>query len=187
MQRVWWRKRSRNTVTNKILIATIVITSFIAGTMISSGIIYAHADKQDKDPFLAIVNAIQNLQTTIQNKQTSVNVNVPPSQVQLVNQDHVTLLVAATKTGEVFIRGASGALFYGNTLCKILADGSDSLLLEFAGDTIVQNNNSSCPNIYGSSFIFLNGDTDATFHKGDKLILARNPGPNWEEVARQIS
>ena len=151
----------------KSAILTITVVAFLGGTVITSLLNYAQGEKMD--PLLSIVQAIKDLTIAIQNKQ-----NGP------------TLPVAATNTGELF--GSSNQLlFYGPKLCGIAGPGGLTLYIQFAGDTLVQNNNLSCPNLFGSHPIQLNGGSDVTFHKGDVLILSVNPGPNWVEVTRIVS
>jgi len=62
-----------------------IALTFIAGTVVSGSFAFAE-DKDKKDPLTLIVNAVNNLTTTIQNKQFTatvpapqVTVNVPPS------------------------------------------------------------------------------------------------------------
>ena len=83
---------------------------------------------------------------------------------------------------------SSEIIFYGDTLCRIAGGGGVNIFIKFTGDTLVQHNNTTCPEIYGNSFVIeLEGGIDATFHKGNILIVVRNPGPNWQEVTRETS
>ena len=161
--------------------------AFLAGAIITSLGNNAFADDKDKgNPLQKIVQAINSLTTVIQNKETNVNVNVPPAEVQVVNKGGLDLLVAATNTGEALLQSAQ-VLFYGEKLCRIAGGGGIAVLIEFGGETLVQHNNALCPEIYGNSRpIELKDGSDHTFHKGDRLILALNPGPNWNEVSREI-
>ena len=61
-------------MTNTKLLGFVAI-AFLAGTVASGAV--AFADKDAKDPFSAIVTAINNLTTAINNKQTTVTVNAP--------------------------------------------------------------------------------------------------------------
>ena len=164
---------------NKKIIGILIIT-FLAGTISSSLISTAHG--VTPDPLLSIVNAIKDLTTTIQNKNTSVNVSIPQNQTE----SRLALTVTATNTGEIFSQ-SNQVLFYGSTLCRIGVGGSTSMFIQFATDTLVQNINVACGNSYGGNLIALSGGSDATFHKGDRLILERISGPNWTEVTRETS
>jgi len=98
------------------------------------------------------------------------------------------LTLAASQTGEFFTQ-ASEVLYYGDTLCRIEQFGPSYLLIEFGGETLVQHNNLSCVNDRGanSRLIELEGGTDFTFNQGDRLILDRNIGLKWHEVARDLN
>ena len=97
------------------------------------------------------------------------------------------LTLAASQTGEFFTQ-AFEVLYYGDTLCRIEQFGPAYLLIEFGAETLVQHNNVSCTNDRGanSRLIELDGGADFIFKKGDRLILDRNIGLKWHEVAREI-
>ncbi len=112
----------------------------------------------------------------------------PPTVVE--NQgitSNLELTLAASQTGEFFTQ-SSEVLYYGDTLCRIEQFGLAYLLIEFGEETLVQHNNLLCPNNRGanSQLIELEGGSDFTFKKGDRLILDRNIGLKWQEVAREI-
>jgi len=152
---------------NKVVIGLIVLAFFI-GTASSSIIAIANGDTTD--PYSTIIQAIHDL-----------------TRVVKYDDNPIPLSVAGSNTGNFTLPGGPlNALFYGSTLCRIDSNPFTpvtTILIEFGGTTLVQNQNSAC---HGGGNIMLAGGIDHIFNKGDKLILNSNTTPSlvWTEVAR---
>jgi len=157
-----------NTLKKPLLILALS-ASFIVGTLVAGNLVFAApADSQNE-----LLSAIlQEVQALVEDKETF------PTDIS----------VAATTSGELFIPRERGdaILFYGDTLCRITWETTFNLWIEFATTTTVEHMNVACPNVFGSSApIVLDGAVDHTFEKGDRLVLSRYIGPQWDEVFRE--